>query len=363
MDGKNPRDKNRSGALRAIDGEILDLMRKRLDEVRRMGAQLDDGALYAALHDTSLMKSILARNGRDFSETALDLIFSEINSACYAKVRRLSAGYLGPQASYTHIASIKHFGAAMCFVPFDSIAEVFAGFETGKIDFGVIPVENTIAGYVSGIIEHFTEADVFIVGEEYLPVRHCLLSRARRPEKIKRIYAHPQAFNQCRKWLDANMKDAERVEASSNSRAAACAAGEKGSAAIAANLAGEVYRLNIIEENIQDSQSNSTRFFVLGREMTELQENAKTTILVSVNDKPGALLDILQIFKDQEINLTKIESHPSNRKVWDYVFFIDLMGHIKDPGISAILEMVRGKAKFIKVLGSYAINGNGTVDG
>ena len=267
----------------------------------------------------------------------------------------LRIAYLGPKATYTHMALRRHFGSAVEGIPVESIEETFKAVENGKAAYGVVPVENSTEGVVTHTLDRFVDSQLNIVSEIYMNISHCLLSKAEGMGDVKKIYAHPQSFSQCRQWLNNNLSGIEKQETSSNSRAAELAAGDPTAAAIAGKVAGGVYDLNILASHIEDNPENMTRFLVIGKSLCEPTDMDKTSLVCSVNDRPGALHDLLSAFSGRSINMTRIESRPTRKKAWQYLFFIDLEGHASNPAIKTTLEELEETIQYIRVLGSYPV--------
>jgi chorismate mutase/prephenate dehydratase len=260
--------------------------------------------------------------------------------------------FLGPETSFTHQAAVKHFGDKADFVPKKSVQEVFESVEKKESEFGVVAVENSTEGSVSHTLDSFMDSDLRILAEIVLPIKHCLLSNSKLNE-IQKVFAHSQAFAQCKKYLKKNLPNAEQVETFSNSLGAMLAAKEPLSAAIASELAGKTYGLKVIDKEINDEKNNQTRFFVIGEGSSKPTGNDKTTILFSTKNVPGALFNVLKILANNKINMTKIESRPSKKKIWEVVFFVEFEDHEKDAIIVQTLKEMKENCEFLKVLGSY----------
>jgi chorismate mutase / prephenate dehydratase len=264
----------------------------------------------------------------------------------------MKISFFGPEATFTHLAAIKHFGEKNFFVAKKSIAEVFESVEKKETKFGVVPVENSTEGSVAHTLDSLLDSDLKIVAEVVLPIKQCLLSNSKRSE-LKKIFSHPQALGQCRKYLSQNFPNAEIIESSSTAKAAQQASIENGSAAIASELASKMFSIKILEKGINDENQNQTRFFVVGKESLPFAEKSKTTIVFSTNNISGALYAVLGVLAKHKINMTKIESRPSKKKVWAVVFFVDFEGNINDAKVSEMLKEVIKHCQFVKVLGSY----------
>ncbi|MBI3118466.1 MAG: prephenate dehydratase, partial [Candidatus Hydrogenedentes bacterium] len=244
------------------------------------------------------------------------------------------------------------FGASAEYHPLPSFADIFMEVERGRIDYGIVPVESSMGGGVSDTLDRFINSDLQIINEIMLHITQNLLSNYALNE-IRRVYSKDNALLQCRNWLRANLPNAELIETSSTAEAARRAATEEGAAAIASRLAAETYQLPLRVERIEDAAHNYTRFLVIGRQKVKPTGDDKTAVLISVKDKPGALYGLLLPFSNADISLTRIESRPSQQKAWEYVFFIDFLGHMDDPKIQRVLEEVAEHAMIVKVLGSF----------
>jgi chorismate mutase/prephenate dehydratase len=286
----------------------------------------------------------------------MQAIYREIISACLALERPLRIAYWGPPASNTHVASRTRFGAQAEYTPADSIAGVFAEVEKGSSDYGVVPVENSTEGIVNYTLDMFLESDLKICAEIYTRISHNLLSHCTALEEVQRIYTMPQATGQCRTWLQRHLPGVELVEVTTTARAAGIAAQEPDAAAIANRAAAEEYGLQILAESIQDNPRNWTRFLVLGNLQPPASGRDKTSIMFSVRHEAGGLIRALAAFEKHDVNLTLIESRPTKRTPWEYVFFIDACGHVEDPEDASLrkaLALFRERCLFVKVLGSY----------
>ena len=316
--------------------------------------QKSGSSIYSPDREREVLSKINAQSRGPLGQSALDAIYREIMSASLALEKPLKIAYLGPEASFTHLASLKRFGSQVKYVACDSITNVFLEVQRASADYGVVPIENSIEGIVSHTLDMFVDSDLKICAQIVLDVSHNLLANCPK-EKIKRVYSNPQVFGQCRIWLQENLPGVELIEVSSTTRAAQIAAKEKYSACIASSLAARVYRLKVAAVDIEDSPHNITRFFVIGSTDVRETHQDKTSILFSIKDRVGALHDMLLPFKKYKINLTKIESRPSKKKAWDYYFFVDLKGHRDNPKVKKALAELENKCTFLKVLGSYPV--------
>jgi chorismate mutase/prephenate dehydratase len=273
-------------------------------------------------------------------------------SSALSLEKSLTVAYLGPEATFTHQAAIRRFGASLLYAPQKTITDVFTEVSKHRADYGVVPVENSTEGVVTHTLDMFVDSDLKIVAQIVLPVQHCLLANCPRAQ-IKKLYAHPQALGQCRTWVQTNLPRAEIVETSSNARSAELAAKEKGVAAIAGILASERYDVPVLDYDIQDNVDNATRFLVLGRQSSPPTGDDRTSLMFSVMDRVGALYHALAAFRRCRINMTKIESRPSKRKAWEYFFFVDCQGHMEDRRVAKAISLLGEHCSYVKVLGSY----------
>jgi chorismate mutase/prephenate dehydratase len=276
-------------------------------------------------------------------------------SACLAQEKPLKVAYLGPEGTFTQAAVLKHFGHSVRALSLASIDEVFQEVQAGTADFGVVPVENSTEGAINNTLDRFLSTTLHICGEVELRIHHNLLGRMKDLKDVQRVCAHPQALGQCRGWLDEHLPDVERVAVSSNAEGARRARDERGSAAIASDTAAEIYGLEVIAPKIEDQQDNTTRFLVIGRQLLRPSGADKTTLLVSPGDgdASGALLNLLEPLARHGVSMTRIESRPSRRRKWHYVFFIDIEGHAEDEKVSRALAALGKRASLFRVLGSY----------
>ena len=288
------------------------------------------------------------------SDEAIENLFREVVHACRHLQKKFSVAYFGPEASFSHAAAQKSFGRSAALVPSRTISEVFAEVDKERADFGVVPIENSTGGGVYHTLDMFIESPLSICAELELPVHHYLLGRSVRSiDKVKTLFSHYQALSQCRNWVDANLPKARVVESTSTAEAAKQAARIAGSAAIASHLAAEQYGLGILASRIEDSSQNYTRFLVIGTNEPERTGRDKTSIMFSIKDRAGALFDMLLPFKKQRLNLTKIESRPTRQRAWEYIFFVDLIGHRSEPRVQKALAQLERTCMFLKILGSY----------
>ena len=340
-----------------IDKKIVDILNERAKEslkIRRIKKRLKKG-IFTPRREKDVYKKVLKRSKGPLSPGSIKAIYREIMSGSLALDKPLNVAYLGPEATFTHIAALRKFGASVDYLECKSIREVFTEVERGRADYGVVPIENSTEGAVNHTLDMFIDSELKICSEEYLPIKHNILSKHKRVSSIKKVYSHQQVFAQCRVWLEKNLPSVKMVSYASTSEAAHHATLGKGSAAIASELAAKEYGLNILARSIEDSSHNITRFLIMGTQEEEPTKDDKTSIVFSMKDRSGALHDALTAFKKNRINLTKIESRPSRLKAWEYYFFVDMEGHHKDKRVEkAISELGKG-CTYLKVLGSYPI--------
>lgn len=338
-----------------VDEEILRALNERAKIVLEVARIKRDGKF--KYHDPERERQLISRleaiNKGPFPNMALKPLYREIISACLSLEEPLKAAYLGPLATFTNLAALRHFGSSTELLPIDSIKGVFDAVEADNAVYGVVPIENSNEGMVTHTLDLFVDYDLKVAAEIMLEVSHNLLSKDGEKGKVKRIYSHPHAAAQCRRWLEANMPLIPVAESSSTARAAELAAGQKGAAAISSELAASVYDLKFIEKHIEDNRNNYTRFLVVAKACPPPTENDKTSIMFSAKDKPGALYNVLSPFKKAKINLTKIESRPSKRKAWEYIFFVDMEGHMQSKKVKKALDELSRECLFLKILGSY----------
>jgi chorismate mutase/prephenate dehydratase len=343
-----------------IDLDILDLLNERarcaLDvaEVKQQAAGDVAPVYYRPEREAQVLRNIAERNPGPLTDEKVTLVYRQIMSACLALEQPLSVSYLGPEGTFTQSATLKQFGHAVVGMPMVTVDDVFREVASEGCNYGVVPVENSTEGVISHTLDNFLDSQLRIVGEVLLRVHHNLMIGPDADENnIKRIYSHQQSFGQCRRWLDGHFPGIPRIVASSNSEAAKRTLDEPDAAAIAGEIAAEVYGLKIVSRKIEDLADNTTRFLVVGREAIGPSGNDKTSIMVSTHNQPGALYKILEPFHRHGVSLTSIETRPSRNGMWSYVFFIDFEGHREDDNIKAVLAEIDGDALEIKMLGSY----------
>ncbi|MFT5063986.1 MAG: chorismate mutase/prephenate dehydratase [Gammaproteobacteria bacterium] len=350
----------------SIDRQMLELISARARCALRV-AEIKSGStdpeeqehddFYRPAREAQILRLVQETNPGPLSGETVARLFREIISACLALEGPLKVAYLGPAGTFTEAAAYKHFGHFVDTKPQAAIDEVFREVDSGAANYGVVPIENSTEGVINHTLDEFLHSSLKICGEVSLRVHHQLLSRCKNKADIQAIYAHGQALAQCRKWLDMNMPGVERIAVGSNAEGAIRAADKDNCAAIASEGAGHIYGLTIVASNIEDEPDNTTRFLVIGRQVVP-QSGDKlgsdmTSIVAAAPNKAGMLQDLIEPFSTHGVSMTRIESRPSRKEAWDYVFFIDIQGHVDDPKVRTALESVKDSATLFKVLGSY----------
>jgi chorismate mutase/prephenate dehydratase len=343
-----------------IDRELVELLNRRLALAAEIGRlkRSTGGAIYVPEREDAVLRKVCDRNQGPIKNEALRAIYREIMSAAIALEKPLLIAYLGPEATNTHQAALKKFGASVDYHAMATISDIFTAVEKGEADYAVIPIENSTEGSVRETLDSFVESDLKIVAQIYLEITHALISRSPL-DRIERVYSKDQALAQCRHWLQRHLPHAQLIDAPSTSRAVQIARDEAGTAAVASELAAAHFGVPVVERNIQDKADNTTRFFVLGKKPGGPVGGGKdvSSFLVSLGDEaashPGALLKMLMPMAERGINLSKIESRPSKKRPWDYYFFLDVTGHYEDPKMKEALAELKRFCPLVKWLGSY----------
>jgi len=339
----------------AVDDRILGLLNERARlvlEVGRVKSELKSD-FHVPSRERQIYERLTAANAGPFPSEAIKSVFREIISASLALEAPMKVAFLGPKATFSHLATMQHFGLSAELVPQKSIPAVFEEVEKGHAKYGVVPVENSTEGVVSYTLDMFMESELKINAEVMLEVHHDLLSRTGRLEDIKKVYSHPQPIAQCRKWLEENLPNVPLVDVASTAVAAQIVSEDYTSAAIASELAATMYDLKVVRKRIEDQVNNFTRFLIISKKMSEKSGDDKTSLMFAVKDEVGILYRMLEPFAKRGINLSKIESRPMKKKAWEYVFFLDLLGHLTDPVIETAVQELKQCCQFVKILGSY----------
>ena len=341
----------------ALDDSLLELINQRAQRAADIAAvkKLKDceATFYCSEREAQVLRRIRSANPGPLSDEEITRLFREIMSACLALQKLTCVGFLGPEGTFTHEAALRYFGHSVSARSFSSIDGVFSAAETGAIEYGVVPVENSTEGVVTHTLDRFIHSPLKIVGELRLRIHHNLLSDVEDPAQIKTVYSHQQSFLQCKQWLFENLSDYRQIDVSSTAEAVLQTKNTAEAAAIASATAAERYNLKILRRNIEDRADNTTRFLVVGNHPVPPSGRDKTSILVSVGDYPGALAGLLSPLAQRHINMTRIESRPARTMNWEYVFFIDTEGHCEDEALCAALKELQQAAAFFKLLGSY----------
>ncbi|MBC8027424.1 MAG: prephenate dehydratase [Steroidobacteraceae bacterium] len=347
------------GQIDAVDSKIHGLLNDRARLARQVGiSKHADGHtvdFYRPEREAQVLRMARDRNKGPLRTEEILRLFREIMSACLAQEEPLKVGFLGPEGTFSQTAALKHFGHSVRALALSSVEEVFSEVEAGHADFGVVPVENSTEGSVNHTLDSLLGSPLRICGEVELRIHQFLMGSMKSLSHIKRICSHPQSLAQCRGWLDEHLPDVQRVAVSSNAEGARRARDEEGTAAIAGETAADIYGLKVLVTEIEDVDDNTTRFFVVGRKVFKTSGDDRTTLLCSALDttSPGSLHRLLEPLARHKISLTRIESRPSRRKKWDYVFFFDIDGHADEPHVSKALVALKKRSSLFRVLGSY----------
>lgn len=341
-------------AINAIDQRLIEVISERARIVQAIGqAKKGDGTpIYVPHREREVLDRVLALNPGPLPDRTIEAIYRELMSGSFLLERPLRVGFLGPRGSFSHLATRRHFGGSVELVELATIEAVFVAVASGALSYGMVPYENSIGGGITDTLDALLNSDVTLYAESLIGVVMALMSNSP-PESIHTILSKPQVFSQCRRWLAANYPNAELLPMPSSSAAAARAATQPGMAAIGSALAAELYTLEVLAHGIQDSPNNVTRFLVLGRDAAQPTGDDKTTLMFVTANKPGALVDVLNVFRDAGINLTHIDKRPSQRTNWEYTFFVDCEAHGSEPHMQQAIEDAQEHCLALEVLGSY----------
>jgi len=343
----------------ALDSKLVELMNERASlvvEVGQVKRETGQAPIYSPEREREVLERVVAANSGPLSDEALLAIWKELMSGSLSLEKSLKVAYLGPEGSFSHLAALEKFGHSVELVAVRDIASVFDQVARAAADYGIVPVENTSGGAIRDTMEAFlwVHGPVKVFAEMALPIHQHLLSKTTL-EKVKKVYSRPEVFSQCRTWLMQNLPQADLVAVGSTTEAALFASRVDGTAAVASSMAAELYTLNILNPAIEDNPQNQTRFLVLGRESAKPTGRDKTCLMFSVAHKAGALVGVLETFRRHGVNMTKIESHPSPTKTWEYLFFVDIEGHAQDENVRDALEEARTHTRELEVLGSFPV--------
>ncbi len=340
----------------AIDNELLQLISKRAKLAQEIGKIKRSGIVYRPEREAQILMRIQSLNPGPISNQHITHFFTEIMSLCRALEKPMSVAFLGPNGTFSEEAALKRFGSAITEVACDSIDDVFRNVESDTVNYGVVPVENSSEGAVGRTMDLLLQTPLLICGEIQLPVHQFLMAQQTELAHITKIYSHPQSLAQCHHWLKTNLPhvpDAAFINAASNADAARQAAADKQAAAIASQRAAELYGLSICAENIEDDPNNTTRFLVIGKQMAAPSGKDKTSLIMSSNNRSGAIYQLLEPLAQHGVSMSRLESRPSRTGLWQYVFFVDIEGHQQNDHVAAALAGLRDQAMFLKILGSY----------
>ncbi len=339
-----------------IDQQLLTLLTERAQCAQAVGKikqQQGDTVMYRPEREADVLRRIMRNNTSPFEDADVARLFREIMSMCLALEQPLKVAYLGPAGTFTHQAVQKHFGYSAKALPLRAIDEIFREVAAGNVDYGVVPVENSTEGVVNHTLDTFLNTNLSICGEAQIRIQQNLISHQSSLNTIKVIYSHPQSLAQCRQWLDAHLPSVERIPVSSNAEAVKMLTEFPQAAAIAGKVAAELYNAPILAEHIEDEPNNTTRFLVIGTRDVAATGADKTSILVSSEDRPGLLLHLIEPLAKHRVTMSRIESRPSRKGMWNYVFFIDVLGHHSDSHVAAALAEIKAECSLFRVLGSY----------
>jgi len=349
------------GRIDAIDNQILALLKDRIACAKDIGRLKNESnrAKWDPLRERQIYERLLTMNDGVFPEIALRSIFNEIITSCRLSQKKIAVAYLGPEATFTHLAGVKYFGHSARFEPMDSIDDVFSEVEKKRTNYGIVPVENSIEGSIFNTLDSFMKYKVKICGEVLLEISHNLVCRSGNIEDIQTVASHAQPLAQCREWLRKHLPQTPTLPVFSTGAAAQMAANNPNIGAIASSLAIKTYDLQVVVKGIEDYQGNTTRFLVIGDHSPSPSGADRTSLLLGLMDRPGALNQVLTVLSEEDINLAKIESRPIKGKQWKYLFFLDMMGHIDDDKIRRGCERLKDICSYFEWLGSYPCYENG----
>jgi chorismate mutase/prephenate dehydratase len=347
-----------------LDQQLVELLNARAEIVVEVGAfkRGTGSPIYAPDRESLVLRKVLESSRGPLGDRALEAVYRELMSGSFALERPLRIGYLGPAGSFSHAAAVAQFGSSVAFEDLHEIAGVFAEVARGHVDYGLVPIENSVGGGIVETLDAFRDrpGGVGVGAEVLISIRHQLLANCQ-PNEVHQIHSKPEIFTQCRRWVRTQYPSAALVPAPSSAAAAKIAAEahtrdpSSGVAAIGSTLSGKLYGLRVLFESIEDKPDNVTRFFVLSREQPGPTGRDKSSVMFRTDHEPGALVSVLQIFAESGVNLTHIDKRPSGGENWSYTFFIDLEGHRDDPHVRDALDRARSRCQELVVLGSYPV--------
>lgn len=347
--------KKRRKQIDAIDEQLLKLVSERAKLAHEIGEIKGSGPIYRPEREAQVLRRLISLNPGPLPDESVTAVFRTVMSNCRALEKALSVAFLGPLGSYSEEAASKQFGGLSNPVQCGSIDEVFRLVEAGRVDYGVVPVENSTEGAIGRTLDLLMQTSLNICGEVALPVHHNLISTQPDKAAVNCVYAHAQSLAQCHEWLNQHLPNVERRAVASNSEAARLASMEEGAAAIASRRAADLFSLNLLAECIEDDPRNTTRFLVLATHDVAPSGQDKTSLAMSTHNVPGAVVKLLEPLSDNSVSMTKLESRPSHAGLWEYVFFVDIEGHRQDEKVGRALAALEKQAAFLKVLGSYPV--------
>ncbi|SFP65458.1 chorismate mutase [Nitrosomonas cryotolerans] len=341
-----------------IDNELLKLVNERAKLAQAIGQKKKSGIIYRPDREAQILERLKEHNLGPVANERIIQLFTEIMSLCRAMEEPITVAYLGPRGTFSEEAALKRFGNAITTAACDSIDEVFRKVESGAAGYGVVPIENSTEGAIGRTMDLLLQTPLIVCGEIQLPIHQYLMAQHTELSQINKIYSHPQSFSQCHEWLHRNLPhllDTARINAPSNADAARLAAADKNAAAIASKRAADVFGLAICAENIEDDPKNTTRFLVIGTQNIAASGKDKTSLVISTNNRPGAIHELLAPLAQYGVGMSRLESRPSRTGLWEYVFFIDIEGHQENQNVVTALQELRKKATFLKIFGSYPV--------
>ncbi len=339
----------------SLDDELLRIVNQRAALAQQIGHLKEDGVVLRPEREAQVLRRLQNANNGPLSNVAIAALFTEVMSQCRALEAPLSVAYLGPEGTFTEAAALKRFGSAVQGASCATIDDVFRAVESGAVQYGVVPVENSTEGAIGRTLDLLLQSTLQVCGEVMLPIHQCLLAQQCDVSQIQTVYSHPQSLGQCQGWLNVNLPHAARIPVSSNAEAARLASGHANCAAIAGSQAAGHFGLNVCVENIEDDARNTTRFLVLGKQQVAPSGDDKTSLVLSATHRPGAVHDLLTSLAKHGVSMTKFESRPSRSGLWEYVFYVDIEGHQADKKVALALLELEQAAVFMKILGSYPV--------
>jgi len=339
-----------------LDKKILEILNQRAEIAKNVAKHKQastNKTIFRPEREAQIIRKLRQLNNGPLTSKHVTTIYREIISSCLSLETKLNVSYLGPEGTYSEIATNKFFGKSVTKNSKNTIFDVFNDIKNNISDYGVVPVENSNQGSIKKTLDFLIKYQINICGEQNIAIKHCLMSNTSSLNKINKVYAHNQTLSQCDSWLSKNLPNAQYISSDSNAQAALLVNKYKNSACIGSRVCSKIYKLKIISENIHDIHNNTTRFLIIGNNDVDKSGNDKTTFVMSLDNKAGALSSSLEILAKSKISMTKIESIPTKDKNWEYLFIVDVSGHINDKKISQALNRIESKARYFQILGSY----------